>query len=61
MSSCQDPGDQEQHKGNEGSKESESLSLKLEEAKHIQIVLSNTRIEVSSCLSFLLLICLLCE
>ena len=56
LSSCQDQGDQEQHKGIEESKESETLSLKLEEVKHIQIVLSKARIEVSSCIYFLLLI-----
>jgi hypothetical protein len=39
LSSCQDQGDQEQHKGIEESKESETQSLKLEEVKHIQIVL----------------------
>ena len=56
LSSCQDQGEQEQHKGIEESKESETLSLKLEEVKHIQIVLSKARIEVSSCIYFLLLI-----
>ena len=54
LSFCQESGDQDQHEGKRGSKESETLSLKLEEVKHIQMVLSNARIEVSSCLSFLL-------
>jgi hypothetical protein len=62
LSSCQNLGDQDKQTGNEGSKESEMLSLKLEEVKHIQRVLSNARIEVSYCLSFLLLILYLhCE
>jgi hypothetical protein len=51
LSSCQDQGDQDQQTGNEGSKENKMLSLKLEEVKHIQMVLSNARIEVGSCLS----------
>jgi hypothetical protein len=55
LSSCQESGDQDQHEGKRGSKESETLGLKLKEVKHIQMVLSIARIEVSSCVSFLLL------
>lgn len=45
LSSHQDQGDQEQQREDEKSMESEKLGIKLEEVKHIQIVLSKARIE----------------